>query len=129
MLDLTRPVRTKRDHGFSVTILGIHKSREHHERPMLFILTHLPDGVTSVAYRNPDGTHPNGMESYNLVNVDVGDAAHHIQTQIDQPSFTAIRALWLEPFYREVALDGACKGATNVDRRDMRHYLEGLWGR
>jgi hypothetical protein len=79
-----------------------------------------------VRYYQADGTHAREIEDYRLVDYDTGPVASFIQTtSIDLCG--ALRTLWERPELRQSAVD-SIHVLTQLNKADIRHYLEGLWG-
>ena len=128
MLDITKPVRHRDQSNIAVKIIGqIEKSEDHHDRPMLIVVTQPTGGRQRVGYRNLDGSHPNGITGLDLVNEGTGLVASIYHTKITAALANALMILWRENHTMAV-VDVVRSIDPNIHQSDILKYFSGLWG-
>lgn len=127
MFDPTKPVRHLGNDSATVEILGhMRKAEEFRNQPILVVVVTDSTGAQRVGYRHTDGSHPNQVQSLDLVNIDTAGVAHKYQTLFPEVA-GAIKTLWKRGYH-----DPVVSIMRNVDHtldpRDIRHYFTGLFG-
>jgi len=124
MFDPTKPVR-HRNHTDKVRIVATINS-DSHNAMMLVVVTTNASGRERIGYRTLSGDHPNGMEAYDLVNVDISAVANVYHT-MNSKIANAVGLLWAAG-ERRSAIDAMMNLDQTLIRVEVEKYFESLWG-
>lgn len=124
MFDPTKPVR-HRNNADKVRIVATINS-DSHNAMMLVVVTTNASGRERIGYRTLSGAHPNGMEAYDLVNVDISHVANVYHT-MNSKIANAVGLLW-SAGERRSAIDVMVNLDQTLIRVEVEKYFEGLWG-
>jgi len=124
MFDPAKPVR-HRNNADKVRIVATINS-DSHNAMMLLVVTTNASGRERIGYRTLSGAHPNGMDSLDLVNVDISAVANVYHT-MNSKIANAVGLLW-SAGERRSAIDAMMNLDQTLIRVEVEKYFESLWG-